>query len=71
MSIELLPPTKTYPAAYHVRQNWCRCHPETCCCRDFAVHAPNGDKHSTHNSEEDAKAIAEWQNNKHGIGEKT
>jgi hypothetical protein len=48
MSIELLPPTKTYPKSYHVRYNYCQCHPETCCCNDWAVHEPNGNKHSTY-----------------------
>lgn len=37
-----------YPTdAYHVRPNRCNCHPETCCCNDYAVHKPNGEKHST------------------------
>lgn len=62
MSIELLPPTKTYPAKYHVRQNFCRCHPETCCCDDWAVHLPSGKKYTTHNSKEVAADLAEWLN---------
>ena len=28
MSIELLPPDPQYPNAYHVRSNYCRCHPD-------------------------------------------
>jgi hypothetical protein len=37
----------------------CDCHPETCCCQDWAVYNPEGRKHSTYNSEESAAAMAE------------
>lgn len=26
---------------YTVRPNWCNCHPETCCCNDWAVYKGN------------------------------
>lgn len=62
MSIELLPPDKTYPATYHVRPNHCTCHPETCCCNDWAVYAPNGTKVATFYYKTVAKGHAEWLN---------
>lgn len=31
-----------YPSLYHVAYNRCRCHPETCCCNDYAVIKPSG-----------------------------
>ena len=64
MSIELLPPDPQYPSGYHVRTNYCRCHPETCCCNDWAVHGPDGEKHSTHFHEETAGLVAEALNHK-------
>ncbi len=64
MSIELLPPDPEYTDAYHVRSNWCRCHPETCCCNDWAVHAPDGEKHSTYFHRETADEVAEALNMK-------
>lgn len=62
MSIELASSDQEYPNEYHVRPNWCNCHPETCCCNDWAVHAPNGDKHSTYRHEEIAEEIADLLN---------
>lgn len=47
MSIELLPPDKKYPTDWHVRPNFCKCHPETCCCNDWAVYDPAGNKYVT------------------------
>jgi hypothetical protein len=47
MSIELLPPDKKHPNEYHVRPNYCRCHPETCCCDPWAVFDGNGEKWET------------------------
>lgn len=47
MNIELLPVDKKYPKKFHVRVNRCHCHPETCCCNDWAVFDPMGKKHST------------------------
>ncbi len=63
MSIELLPPDIEYQNAYHVRSNWCRCHHETCCCNDWAVHEPGGKKHSTYFHRETAEEVAESLNN--------
>lgn len=57
MSIELLPPDPVYPNACHVRSNFCRCHPETCCCNDWAVHGPDEVKHSTHFDRGDADEV--------------
>ncbi len=62
MSIELLPPDPEYPNTYHVRLNWCRCHPETCCCNDWAVHSPSGEKLSTYFHKSDADDVAEAMN---------
>lgn len=59
MSLEYLPPAPVYPAAFHVRPNWCDCHPETCCCNDWAVHAPDGTRHSTHFPRSTAQDIAD------------
>ena len=63
MSIELLPPTPKYPNSYHVRTNYCQCHPETCCCNDWAVHDHNGEKHSTYFYRKDADGVANDLNN--------
>lgn len=54
MSIELLPPDLVYPRQFHVRPNYCKCHPETCCCGYLAVHDPDGDKVATFNHKDDA-----------------
>ncbi|HEJ6002048.1 hypothetical protein I5F53_03750 [Pseudomonas aeruginosa] len=54
MSIELLPPTTIYPKDFHVRRNYCDCHPETCCCNDWAVHDAEGNKLTTHFYREEA-----------------
>lgn len=62
MSIELLPPTPKYPKEYHVRPNYCTCHPETCCCNDWAVHAPDGSKVDTFFYKQAAVDHAEWRN---------
>ena len=39
---------------YTVGPNHCRCHPETCCCDDWAIFNPDRSKHSTHYSKEHA-----------------
>jgi hypothetical protein len=66
MSIELLPPDKKYPKKFHVRVNYCKCHPETCCCNDWAVFDPNGKKHSTFFAEDTAHEVADALNLKVG-----
>jgi hypothetical protein len=71
MSIELLPPDPNYPNCYHVRTNYCRCHPETCCCNDWAVHKPGGEKHSTYFHRETAEEVAEALNAKRSNAELT
>ena len=49
MSIELLPPDPVCPKGqYHVRKNYCQCHPETCCYNDWAVFEPSDEKHTSH-----------------------
>lgn len=68
MSIEYLPPTPRYPNKYHVRQNWCDCHPETCCCNDWAVHFHNGNKHSTYFKRQAAEDVAYALQFKHNGG---
>lgn len=62
MSIELLPPTQNHPKEWHVRPNSCNCHPETCCCNDWAVFSPAGKKHITFFCKTDAKDFAEMKN---------
>lgn len=43
---------------YTVGPNPCDCHPETCCCLDWAVFAPDGKKHSTQFTRRTADEIA-------------
>lgn len=64
MSLEYLPWTPPTPDAYHVKTNYCRCHPETCCCDDWAVYGPDGEKRSTHFHKETAELVAEALNAK-------
>lgn len=55
---------------YYVGRNHCRCHPETCCCNDYAIYY--GEKwydsiyidsqHSTHYSEGVANEICDLLN---------
>ncbi len=54
MSMELLPPDPKYPRRFHVRQNYCRCHPESCGCDDWAIYDPNGEKVTTFHNKNDA-----------------
>lgn len=54
MSIELLPPTPNHPGTWHVRRNACNCHPETCCCDDWAVFDPDGKRYGTFFHKKDA-----------------
>ncbi len=46
---------------YQVGQNTCNCHPDTCCCDDYAIYdTKNGYlKHSTHFSETVAQEITD------------
>lgn len=60
MSIELLPPSTKPVAVYRVQRNSCDCHPETCCCNPWAVHAPGGEKVDTFYSQSDAKNRASF-----------
>ncbi len=41
-----------------VKYNSCKCHPETCACNEWALYRPNGAKHSTFFSKQDAEEIA-------------
>lgn len=36
---------------YKVVSNWCNCHPETCCCSDYAIVNEQGEKITTVYSE--------------------
>ena len=45
-------------SAYEVRFNSCGCHPETCCCNDWAIFSTDGKKHSTHFTRQLADQIA-------------
>lgn len=63
MSIELMEATKEWPNdKWHVRPNYCKCHPETCCCRDYAVHEPNGNKYDTFSTKSIAQDIVDMKN---------
>jgi len=62
MSIELLPPDPVYPAGYHVRPNYCRCHPETCCCSNYAVHDKAGAKVTTDDDRSHLETVAKHLN---------
>lgn len=52
---------------YQVKSNYCNCHPETCCCNDWAVYSADGEKHSTHFKREVAELVAEALNTKSAI----
>ena len=43
---------------YYVTGNYCRCHPETCNCNDFALIDPAGEKHSTYFNQREADEVA-------------
>lgn len=46
-------------ARYKVERNYCNCHPETCCCPDWAIiDTTDGLKYDSHNSETTAREIA-------------
>lgn len=66
MSTELLPSTPKYKKEWHVRKNYCQCHPETCCCNDWAVHKPDGEKCTTFFNHKDAVNYADLMNAYHG-----
>ena len=42
---------------YKVERNRCGCHPETCCCDDYAVIDPLGGKYVTTNDKNIANQI--------------
>jgi hypothetical protein len=46
------------PKKYEVARNRCNCHPETCCCNDWAVYAPGGEKWDTFFKKENADKVA-------------
>jgi hypothetical protein len=63
MSVELLPADRKASKGFEVRPNRCNCHPETCCCNDWAVYGPDGTKvRPTFFHEEDADEYAADQN---------
>jgi hypothetical protein len=47
---------------YTVERNLCNCHPETCCCDDWAVLTPDGDKWDTFFHKDKAEKTAEMLN---------
>lgn len=47
---------------YSAKPNRCGCHPETCCCNDWAVFDSNGARIGTYFREEDAEETAEYLN---------
>ena len=44
---------------YPVKGNRCDCHPETCCCNDYAVHTYTGEKFATFYTKEQAHKVAD------------
>lgn len=48
---------------YEVRPNHCNCHPETCCCNDWAIYAPDGAKHTTYFNKINADQVCNSLNN--------
>lgn len=44
---------------YTVEPNWCACHPETCCCKDWVVQKPDGQRHSTFMERGTAEEVAQ------------
>lgn len=45
-------------ARYTVCRNRCQCHPETCCCNDWAVCTSDGVTHATYYKKETADEVA-------------
>jgi len=43
---------------FEVKRNLCNCHPETCCCNDWAIFK-SGIKHSTYFNKRVAEDVAE------------
>lgn len=43
---------------YQVRPNFCNCHPETCCCNNWAIYRQDGSKFSTFFDKADAEKVA-------------
>lgn len=54
---------------YKVGVNYCNCHPETCCCNDWAIYNENDEKYSTFFRKEVALEICELLNNKERVNE--
>ena len=67
MSIELCEPTPSYPSNWHVRPNYCRCHPETCCCDPLVVYYGN-DVDVTMFRKSNAQEYADLMNEKEAKG---
>lgn len=47
---------------YHVDVNRCKCHPETCCCNDWAIFDKDGKRHSAHHTEKLANEFCDLLN---------
>ena len=59
-----MPKATRYLNAYVVKPNWCRCHPETCCCDDWAIY--DGDElYSTYFRESEASEVCAELNNEY------
>lgn len=50
---------------YKVLPNSCRCHPETCCCNDWAIFTGDGEKHSSYFHIEIAEEVVAALNSHH------
>ena len=47
---------------YLVEVNRCNCHPETCCCNDWVLYDPDGEKITTFFHKKDAEKLADTLN---------
>ncbi len=50
------------PPKWVVKPNRCNCHPETCCCDDWAVYSPSGEKELTFFNKHHADEWVEFKN---------
>jgi hypothetical protein len=46
-------------AAYTFGPTRCGCHPETCCHWHYSVYEPSGERHSSYQTEDEAKHVSE------------
>ena len=49
------PSETTRMEKYKIVSNWCNCHPETCCCKDYVIVDEKGSKVITVNTKKEGK----------------